>query len=697
MTIGPNIKDSELLNQPVSRSIKERVTKSAITDRISLWYLLTFLTLPYWGYMLYMIYQGAARHGFVGLFVGGILSLYALYEMTELVDGGRDSIQADVRRLFSRENIVETSLLLGSAIISIITSLYIHINVMDLLDRGYATTNEYIMAGLFTFAIIYLTWRSFGATFLAIVVVGILYGMFGYVAPGVLSHGGMSIERTLRTLVIGVNGFFGSLSQMTAAWIAPFLLYGGLLKAYGAFDLILRGAAYVGKLFSSGVAQAAVVASAVIGSVNGSQTANAGMTGSFTIPMMKDSGVRSKTSGGIEAVASTSGQVLPPVMGAGAFVMATLLGIAYVDVLVAGLIPAVILMITIIVAVHYVAAPQLTEADSVADNIDTDLSRRDAGLEIIKFGIPLGVLIYLLGVAQWSVQGSALYTVIAMVVMGILLPTGQATVETRNYRATFWMGVKTIKQTIVGFREGAIILAPIGIILIAISGVVDILEATGVPGVISLAIMDLSGGSLLLAGVLAMITCILLGLGMPTTGAYTIVALLVAPTLIEQFHMPELASHFFVFYAAILAGLTPPIATCVAVTTGIARSGFWETALEAIKISAPLFILPFSFLYHPEIVNHQGEITTNLLLTSGLIMLGALIMIHGINYRFKHARVQTAVIRAVFIGLGLVIMIYPGMMIQAAALGVGILLYMLLANVDDTRPLEQWRSRLPGA
>lgn len=499
------------------------------------------------------------------------------------------------------------------------------------------------------------------------------------------------MTRLLRILVISMDGFFGFLTQLTAAWIALFLLYAGMLKAYGAFDLILRGAVRSAKYIDSGVAQTAVLASAVIGSVNGSQTANAGMTGSFTIPMMKKSGVKPSTAGGIESVASTSGQVLPPVMGAGAFVMATLIpGVTYLDVIVAGLIPAAILMITIVVAVHYAAAPQIQDPE-MDDIFDREYTQSEIGLEAIKFGIPLLVLVYLLGVVQFTVMTSAFWTVVTMATLGMVVPTAKQAFDTSSFRLSFWTFVDTLKQTINGFREGVIVLAPVAIILAAINGVVDILSATGVPTAISLTLLSLSGGVLILAAIMAMIICILLGLGMPTTAAYTIVALLIAPTLINQFFLPEFAGHYFVFYAAILAGLTPPIATCVAVATGIAGSNFWRTCYEAVKISAPLFILPFSFIYHPEIVNHQGEIGTGLLLTSLLALFGGLIIIHGLNYRFDLARGAAVGLRVGFFTLGVLIMVHPDLIVQLGTLAVATALYLTQAAAGELSPLDRIR------
>ncbi|PSQ56519.1 C4-dicarboxylate ABC transporter permease [Halobacteriales archaeon SW_8_68_21] len=627
-------------------------------------------SIPFWMIVMWYSYtQLMPRGQYAVAFLGGILALYVISELDE--------------PLIER-NWGEVGLLLGSGLTALATSGYLFVNYQSVaIDTvGRATEAQIAMAFAFALAMIYLTWRSFGVTFLAVVLIGIGYGFAGPYMPSALSHGGLSGTRMLRILVVSVDGFYGFLTRLVAAWIALFLLYAGLLKAYGAFDLILRIAVRSAKYVDSGIAQTAVVASAVIGSVNGSQTANAGMTGSFTIPLMKENGIKPETAGGIEAVASTSGQVLPPVMGAGAFIMANLVnGITYVDVIVSGLIPAAVLVVSIVIAVHYVAAPQI-ENPEMDGLIGEEMEQRAIVLESVKYGIPLFVLVYVLGVLQYTVMTAALYTALSMIAFGIGIPLVQAALDGEDLGESLFA---TLEQTIDGFREGVVVVAPVTIILAAINGVVDILMATGVPTAISLTLLDLSGGIAIVAFVLAMVICIILGLGMPTTAAYTVVALLVAPTLINQFFVPDIAAHFFVFYAAILAGLTPPIATCVAVTCGISGGGFWGSCKEALRISAPLFVLPFAFVYHPELVSGTFDYAS---LSAGAIaMVGALAIIHGINYRFVFGRGQTYGLRVAFFVAGVLAMVHPMQVVQVGALAAVGALYALQILIGRPNPL----------
>ena len=648
--------------------------------------LLTVGSLVFWTIVALYAYNelellgGTARAKYGIAFLGGILLLYIVNEfVTIFADGNPFDGDGDLQS--TATEYLGSILLIVSGLIVLATTVYMftHFDSMYAEGRGTATTFQLALGAAFTLSMIYLTWRSFGITFLVVLLAGIGYGLFGEAIPGILGHGGITPERMLRVLVLEVEGFFGSLNRLVAAWIALFLLYAGLLKAYGAFDLILRIAVRSAKYVSSGVAQTAVLASAVIGSVNGSQTANAGMTGSFTIPMMKENGIKPSTAGGIEAVASTSGQVLPPVMGAAAFIMANLItlpGVSYIDIVIAGLIPAVILVVSITVAVHYVAAPQL-------DNPTMDgffEEKKPVGEFIydgVKFLIPLFVLIYVLGVLGYTVGTAALWTSATMVATGVTFPLAKAAYTGGDLKAE---GIDVLKRTVDGAREGVVVLAPVAIILAAINGVVDILMTTGVPTSISLALLNLSGGVLIIAAVLSMGICILLGLGMPTTAAYTVVALLVAPSLINQFGLTQFSAHFFVFYAAILAGLTPPIATCAAVACGIAGADFWETCKEALKISAPLYVLPFAFVYHPELVS--GAFDTASLVAGVLAMLGALAIIHGINFRFPYGRPTTVGARIGFFVLGVVAMVHPSLLFQAGSLVAALGLYALLLTIE---------------
>ena len=592
---------------------------------------------------------GQVQYGVI--FVGAIMTVYALDQTKEALEAG-DRIDAAV--------------LLPASVVLITASLYFTLNfdAVYIQRQGYSLEHEYMLGRLVIISLLYLTWREFGNVFLGVIGTFILYGVFGNHAPGILEHAGMGELTLLQTLVTDLYGFYGSLTQLTASWIAPFMLYAGLLFAYGAFDLILRVAIVASKYIRSGVAQTAVLASAIIGSINGSYTANVAMTGSFTIPTMQESGMDGHRAAGIESVASTAGQVLPPIMGASAFVMASYLGVTYAKIVVAGLAPAAILVVSIAVAVHYTAISDTSSQDmTFSSHFDETMSRRQKVVEGVRFGIPFFVLVYLLGIAQYTVPSSAFWTIVAMIVTGITLPVLSR--GTSEGAAGIAAELKAqISNTIIGFRRGAIILAPIAIILIAISGAVNVLTTTGVPNKIALLLVNLSGGVLLFAVLLGMVVAILMGMGMPTVASYVIVALLIAPTFVSEFGVPNITAQYTVFYAAILAGITPPIATAAIVASGIAGANFWRTCISAIKIATPLFVLPVAFVYNPGLISLSPGLST--LVIGFFVMMGAITIAYGLNYPFTIGTGGRIGARLILTILGVVVMVNPSLLIKVA-------------------------------
>lgn len=598
----------------------------------------------------------------------------------------------EIASSWAEEDWVDVLTLVVSATVLVSFAMYVFMFFQEIYIERIATPYEYeiVFASMFAVALVYVVFREFGYAFLGIMVLGIAYGLWGQHAPGILSHSGMGWTRMMNVLSLEVAGFFGFLTRLTAKWIALFLLLAGLLQAYGAFDYLTRIAFKSVKYIRSGVAQSAVISSVIIGSINGSTAANTAMTGSFTIPLMKKYGLKNKTAGAIESVASTVGQGLPPVMGAGAFIMASLLGVSYWRVVIAGILPAIILVGTICIAVHLTAVNQLSENihidDLTAEIEENPFSRAQWIINGVAFITPVGVLVYLLGYLQYTVMTSALYTCIAMIVLGILKNyllyfegSGQLSNPTK---ANFY-------QTIHGFKIGALGLAPIALILAAINGFVDILLTTGVPGLFSLALMGLSGGVLIVALVLGLIVSIVLGLGMPTSAAYLLTAILIAPTLVNDFGAAEFGAHFFVFYAAILAAITPPIATSVAVATGIAQSDFWETSKESIRIGLPLFILPFSFIYHPEIVS--DTLSSGGVMSAAIIFFGSTLVTFGLNFGARNYNIGKAPLyslRAAYVIVGTNVMVNPStpFMLGGVAVGGVLLVGQVVYLRDELTP-----------
>lgn len=617
-------------------------------------------SLAYWATVIYYAWtQMMPRAKYSILFLGGSIIIYTL-------DEAIDSYNA-------RDKLDLILLCIISAIVIVFSAyMYTNFELLYFERVGYSLPHEHILGVTMIFIFSYLTYRSYGFAFLGVLLLALFYGYFGPFFPGMLNHSGYSWTRIVSILIWEWEGFYGSITRIVAAWVALFILYAGLLTGYGAFDVILRISFKTASYIRSGVAQSAVIASMIIGSINGAQTANAALTGSMTIPMMKQSGIKSKTAAGIEAVASSGGQIMPPVMGAAAFLMASFLGISYFDVIIAGLLPAIIFFISVAIAVHFTTINQIGDQSmNIEDYIDTVRPQKALVLDVFKFGIPFGILIYLLGVVQWTIMTAALITVVATVTTGLIFPL----LENALFKDQEAIGVEflnALRDTAAGAKSGAIIMAPIALIIAAINGIVDLLVSTGIPGIFSLALMDVSGGVLIIAAILAMTVCIILGLGMPTVAAYSIVAILIAPALVEEFAVTTIAVHYFVFYSAILSGLTPPIAIAVVITTGIAESNFWGTCAEALKLSLPLFILPFVFLYHPELVS--GGLTAMSLVSASIALFGAMSISYGLSivkpphYSTVSESFSRFVFQLAFVLLGIIAMAYPSNVIRLTAL-----------------------------
>lgn len=644
--------------------------------------LITVVSLLFWARVtLYAFRQEIPQAKYGAIFLSGGMLIYILKELYEL----------------KSDNRLEHLGLWACAVISVGTPAYVvlHYQVLETTRVGYALPREYALGGLFTLVVLYLTYRAFGTAFASVVVLAIGYSLFGNVIPGLMGHSGIAAKQVINILTMEFDGFFGSITQIVASWVALFLLYAGLMRGFGAFQLIMRLSLKTAKYLRSGVAQSAVLSSLIVGSINGAQTANAAMTGSFTIPLMKNSGMKGESAGGIEAVASSGGQIMPPIMGAAAFVMASLLtGVGYINVLIAGIIPALVFYISVAIGVHYMAVKQLPEGGI---NLDEKLAELDEGyhpvIEAVRFGFPFAVLLYTLGIAQWTVISSALYTCAAMILTGAGIPVLLS--FARSEMDIVMTGRKVVNDAVSGFKFGAITIAPIAIIIASVNGIVDLLNATGMPGKLSLALVSIAGGVMLVTVILAMIICLILGLGMPTVAAYTLVALLIAPTLTGGFGVPDLAAHFFVFYAAILSGITPPIAIAVVVTTGIAESNFWRTSLEALKLAMPLFILPFTFIYNPEIVTGGFTLLT---VQSGLIvLLGAIAITHGLNCAPRPFGISSPLsygVRAIYFALGTLAMVWPALMLRIGIVLVAMILIAVqkwILPSGDIKPVPEGR------
>ncbi len=602
-----------------------RLTVSNLTNK-----LVVATSVVLWGLMLwygstFQIPQAMYSAAFLGLSI----TVYSLIQLEDALDSEND-----------RRAGVMGGLTITGVLITVFTAIEFH----NMLDARAAThdLSHYVLAVVVIAAVLYLTYDAFGAIFSTVVLAGFVYAYFGPYFPSIFFHSGMSGTRILEVSVINIAGIYGNLTEVGATMVAPFLLFAGLIKGFGGFGVILGFSFWIGQYLRTGVAQVAVVMSMCIGSISGSAAANTSISGSFTIPMMKQSGVDETRAAAIESVASSGGQILPPVMGVAAFLMADLMAVPIITIFTAAFIPAVVFYIVVANGVRWAALKDVDEDGSleVAQDEDADLTDNEmvpivSNMSPLLFGtqfvISVIYLVYALGVQRLPVIVAGNRTVMLTIALGIIYVTVDQSYFSDEVRSVKETSSEIYSLIRFGMIDGAKTAAAIMIIISAIGAVIDILLTTGFPTMLSLLLTDIAGDSFFLLLVITMIAALLLGLGMPTPAAYLIVAILLAPTLVQQGGIPEMNAHFFVFYYAILSAVTPPIAVGIIIAASIANANFWRTCVEALSIAIPLFILPFSFIYYPELIAQSIDGYSIAVLYGVVVLIALLIISFGLN------------------------------------------------------------------
>ncbi len=458
---------------------------------------------------------------------------------------------------------------------------------------------DMVVALVFLALALYASMREWGWVVSAIAVVGLLYGYFGQSMPqGLLYHGGLNLKRLIGyTSIPYFHGLLGGLSELSAGTIFPFMLFAAALQATGCVTFIMQLAYRIGGRTRAGPAQIAVISSGFMGMVSGSSVANVASTGALTIPLMKKVGFKSEFAGAVESVASTGGQITPPVMGLAAFLIVGMTGIPYGEIVVAAIFPAIIFYAYLMFAVHLRAVRFNLDATAQVELTSQFESPEPLWLACLKhlhFFVATAYLVTILIMVNMpgraALQASAI--LIAIYIVRELLLS--------------WRGIVAIATNILRLLctiayDGALRGAQVAVVVAVIGVLVDILAVTGFSQKLSFFMLELAGGNLALLLVVAAFACLAFGLGLPTSAAYILVALLGAPALV-QLGVPLIAAHMFVFFFANISAITPPVAICCLVAAKIAQGSFFRTSFIAVRLGLPGFILPFLFVVHPEIL-----------------------------------------------------------------------------------------------
>ena len=470
---------------------------------------------------------------------------------------------------------------LGLAVLGIISIGYITITYTNLhVERmSQATTLDYIFAVICIAVLFEITRRSIGWFIPILSVLAMVYAVYGAYFPIDFAHSGFSLERLLYRIYMTSNGIFGSTLSIASTYIVLFILFGAFLSASGASKLFNDLALAIAGQRRGGPAQVAVITSALTGTLNGSAVANVATTGAFTIPLMKSIGLKPRFAAGVEAAASTGGMIMPPIMGAAAFIMAGFLGVPYTVIVVAGIIPALLYYIALIFAVD-TEAKKLGLKGLSKDNIPAItgvLLERGALL------IPIVVVFAVLLTGRTAIM-AGFAGIIAAIITSYLT-------KDKSNRITFTKFFAALNDGARGSIQVAIACASVGIIIAVVS-------MSGVGSMLAYNVIDIAGGNLFLILVMVMVTCIVLSFGLPSTALYIVVAVTAAPALVQAGITP-LAAHFFVFYFGAMSNVTPPVALAAYTGAGIANADPMKTSWTALRLALPGFIIPFIIAYDP--------------------------------------------------------------------------------------------------
>lgn len=503
--------------------------------------------------------------------------------------------------------IIDWSLIALSAVVGLYV-IFKYNEFIVIMQTNKLTPTLYIFGFITMLLVLESGRRVLGLILPLIGVITMVYALFGGNLPGLLGHRGYSIQRVVTT-ILSDQGVYGTPIAVAANTIFLFLLFGAFLGVSGA-DKIFQdiAIALTGKQ-RGGPAKMAVVASCLFGSISGSAVANVVSTGAFTIPLMKRQGYQKRFAGAVEAVASTGGQIMPPVMGAAAFVLADLSGTSYPMVCIAALLPALM---------YYLTLFKMVDLESIKYNLrgvpaDQLPDLRQSLKKGFKLFIPLGLLLFLLLVVQTTPMLAAIWGIVAIIVCGFF---------DKDDRMSF-------KKIIDGFVDGAKAVPQVSAAC-ACSGIVTGMFAlTGLGLKFSDFIVTLGGTSVILSLILAMFVCVILGMGLPTTASYIICATAIAPALIK-IGVPALPAHLFLLYYACISAITPPVAVASYAAAGLAEENSMKVGLTAVKLGIAGFVLPFTFAINADYLHFGFDfLTLSTWISAFVVCYAAAIAIQG--------------------------------------------------------------------
>lgn len=471
---------------------------------------------------------------------------------------------------------------------------------------------DFIMAWVAISMMGYLTYRFFGAPMFLVFAAIIFYALL----PGDFGGGDLNWESLADRQWFTTDGVFGRPVQVVSTTILIFIVFGGVLQTSGAGEVLLKMAFAATGRFSGGPAHASIVGSAVFGMMSGAAIANVVSTGVFTIPIIKKAGFKAKFAAAVEATASTGGQIMPPVMGVVAFIMSDVTGISYLSIVVAAIIPAIFYYLSLFLVVLVECRKEGIGPTPIEKR---EVITRKDWVQSLAFWLPLGTIITVL-LAGRTPQNAGFYAlIIAIISCLILFPQ-------------FRSPKKWLDAVIVSGKTAATLM----IIVTTVGVVIGIVNMTGIGLVFADIIRTLSGGQMFLSLIMVMLGCLIMGMGVPSVTAYLILALVMGPVL-ENLGIAKISAHMFMLYFGVLSVITPPVALAAFAAAPIAGSKPMETGFEAIRLAFAGFIIPFMFVYYPDILIIDGYTVTGLTAAIARFLLATWMICTGLA-RFERAK-----------------------------------------------------------
>ena len=592
-------------------------------------------------------------------FVGALVHIYNLgispmnmwpYRAIHLVFG---TVLVFMTKPLSLKNItvskaLDLLLILGG----VLATSYIIIDYQQLSTRIDLAPNtvDLIICTIGIIVLLEATRRANGAAMPILSLIFMAYAIFGGGLPGVLGHRGYSLRRLI-SFEYGVNSVFGVSLGVSSTYVILFVIFGAVLEGTGGGRLFIDSAISAFGKARGGPAKAAIFASAGMGMINGTSAGNVVTTGTFTIPLMKRVGYTPLFAGAVEAVASTGGQIMPPIMGAAAFIMAETLGVNYSVVARSAVIPAILYFTSVYVMVD-IEAQKLGLHGVKKENLPV---MRNVLAEVGHLSIPLLVLLYMLIFTTYSPLKGALVAIILSYVIAMCRKSTR-----------FNLG-NAIEMLANGMRDAAGVIMACG----CAGLIVGVLSLTGLGNKVAAVVVEIAHGNLLLTLVLSMVVTMIMGMGLPTTASYIICSSVVAPALI-MLEVEAMAAHMFIFYFACLSSITPPVAIAAYAAAGLTGESADKTGWKAFALGLAAFIIPYMFVYSPSLLMIGS---TGLIIRSAVTaFLGTIIFGHGIGGWLLHK--ANPLVRVLLV-VSALLMIDSGLATDLIGIGLVVLAWIL--------------------